>query len=134
MDRFILEDTLLTGVAWQDRQHRELIRRVNRLLSAIDEGKGAAELDGLFSFLDEYMVIHFEAEEVAMHNHGYPDTVAHLREHTGFIDDLAGLKEDMEHLSRGELEARAGTLLVDWLRNHIGRVDKKLGLFLKGGR
>ncbi len=134
MERFILTDSLLTGVSWQDRQHKELIKRVNRLIEAIEQGKGMAELERLFTFLDEYMVIHFEAEEVAMHNHDYPDTVAHLREHTMFIEDLAGLREGMEHFAQEELEAKAERLLVDWLRNHIGRVDKKLGLFLKGGR
>ncbi len=121
-----------TGIDWQDRQHKELFHRINSLLDAMTVGLGKEEVQRLFSFLDEYIVIHFDAEEQAMHKYDYPDMLSHLEEHTHFIDDVATLKEEAREDSVTTTHIiKVQSRVVDWLMNHICTVDKKLGKFIK---
>jgi len=122
---------LSTGVDWQDRHHKELFKRINRLLDAMSSGYGKDEVRDLFKFLDEYFVVHFEAEERAMNKYNYPGTVGHLSEHTGFIDKIAALRQDFENGASTGLVIKVQREVVDWLINHIGDLDKKLGSFIK---
>lgn len=124
-------DSLLTGLEWQDFQHKELFSRINSLLDAMDMGLGKDEVLRLFGFLDEYFVTHFDAEEQAMHKYDYPDMLAHLEEHMRFIDDIARLRSDALHGVSTGLVIQVQSRLVDWLINHIGSIDKSLGAFIK---
>lgn len=124
-------DSLLTGLEWQDFQHRELFSRINSLLDAMNMGFGKDEVLRLFEFLDEYFVIHFDAEEQAMHKYDYPDTLAHIEEHTRFIDDIAKLRSvAVSGVSTG-LVIKVQSRVVDWLISHIGSIDKSLGAFIR---
>jgi hemerythrin len=122
---------IATGIDWQDRQHKELFYRINSLMDAMTIGLGKAEVERLFSFLDEYIIIHFDAEEQAMHKCNFPGTLSHLEEHTLFIDDVAALKEDSRNdgITTG-LVIKVQSRIVEWLMNHIGTVDKELGRFI----
>lgn len=73
-------DDLLTGVAEVDDQHKELFRRFGELLTACNQGKGGEEVLRLISFLDDYVVKHFTAEERIMRQHGYPDYLEHKQQ------------------------------------------------------
>ena len=122
---------LSTGLPWQDAQHIELFNRVGALLDAINKGQGAEEVEGLFTFLDEYFVFHFAAEEEAMHGANYPDTTKHMTEHHKFIDDVARLRrEGISGSPAAELIKKMEGAMVDWLVNHIGGMDKEVGGFL----
>ncbi|MBI5561781.1 MAG: hemerythrin family protein [Deltaproteobacteria bacterium] len=120
-------NNLSTGVMWQDRQHKELFKRVNKLLDAMTVGLGKEEVGRLLKFLDEYFVVHFEAEEQAMTRCDYPDAVAHLSEHTRFIEDVSRLEAEAEAGASTTLVMQTQSKVVDWFINHIGEVDKKLG-------
>lgn len=121
---------LSTGVEWQDRHHKELFKRVNALLDAMSVGMGKDEVDRVFRFLDSYIVVHFDAEEQAMSKHGYPYAVEHLCEHTGFIEDVAALRHEFAGGPTGVLVVKVQKLVVDWLINHIGGEDKRLGSYI----
>lgn len=118
---------LSTGVDWQDRHHKELFKRINGLLDAMSVGMGKEEVDRVFRFLDSYFVVHFDAEEQAMSKYGFPHAVEHLREHTGFIEDVAALRKELAGGVSAVLVVKVQKLVVDWLINHIGGDDKKLG-------
>lgn len=127
--------TLSTGILWQDSQHKELFKRIDSLLDAMHAGLGKEEVKRLFRFLDEYFVIHFEAEERAMNSAGYPDMLAHLAEHTRFIDDIAELKKRCVAGITTALILKTQREVQDWLVNHIGTTDKAMAAFiLKSGR
>lgn len=128
---------LSTGVEWQDRHHRELFKRINRLLDAMNLGQGKEEVSSLFDFLDEYIVYHFEAEEQAMSRHGYGAVLAHIAEHTRFIDAVASLSAEFRQGPTTGLVIKVQRQVVDWLLSHICGPDKALGEFLltaSGGR
>lgn len=121
---------LSTGVEWQDRHHKELFKRINRLLDAMNLGYGKEEVASLFDFLDEYIAYHFEAEEQAMSRHGYEASLAHIAEHTRFIDDIASLRDEFKKGPTTGLVIKVQRQVVDWLLNHICGPDKRLGEFL----
>lgn len=118
---------LSTGVEWQDRHHKELFKRVSALLDAMSVGMGKDELDRIFSFLDSYFTVHFDAEEQAMSKYAYSGAVDHLREHTVFIEQVSALKREFASGPTLALVVKVQRLVVDWLLNHIGESDKKLG-------
>lgn len=118
---------LSTGVEWQDRHHKELFKRVNGLLDAMSVGMGKDELNRVFRFLDSYFIVHFDAEEQAMNKYVYPYAMEHLREHTVFIEDVAALRHEFAGGATAVLVVKVQKLVVDWLINHIGGEDKKLG-------
>jgi hemerythrin len=122
---------LSTGIGWQDKHHKELFKRINRLLDAMTLGHGKEEVGSLFKFLDDYIVYHFEAEEQAMARHGYEGALAHTAEHTHFIDDIAALRDEFGKGSSSSLVIKVQRQVVDWLLNHICGPDKKLGAFLR---
>lgn len=122
---------LSTGVEWQDRHHKELFRRINNLLEAMIVGLGKEEVKKLFKFLDDYIVVHFEAEEQAMNRYNYPGVLPHLAEHTHFIEDIARLRQQFEQNASSGLVIKVQRQVVDWLINHIGGLDMRLGAFIK---
>lgn len=123
---------LSTGVDWQDRHHKELFKKISRLLDAMTIGQGKEEVGSLFKFLDEYIVYHFEAEEQAMSKHAYPGAFNHTAEHTHFIEEIAALRGEFRKGASSGLVIKVQRQVVDWLLNHICGPDKKLGEFLVG--
>jgi hemerythrin len=124
-------ERMSVGVALIDDQHRELIERINRLLAAAADRQAHGELPKLLGFLQDYVGTHFGAEEALMAKHHYPDTAAHKAEHVAFVADFVKLRGDLE--SQGPtamLVIETQRRVVDWLLNHIGKVDRKLGGFL----
>ena len=123
--------TFSTGVEWQDRHHKELFKRINALLDAMNVGMGKDEVLRLFKFLDEYFVVHFDAEEKAMHKFDYPDALAHIAEHTWFIEEISKLEDECRRkgVSTATVIKTQGKV-VDWLIRHIGKSDKALGAYI----
>ncbi len=125
---------LSVGVEQIDEQHRELFRRVDRLLDAMI-ANDRAEGMRLVAFLREYVQLHFSAEEALMHARNYPGLADHATEHAAFSADLDSLAG--EFLAQGptaalvlELERR----VCGWLRDHVSLRDVALGRFLLGPR
>jgi len=124
-------ETFATGVGWQDRQHKELFRRMNSLLQAMDIGHGKNEVMKTFDFLDDYFVVHFEAEEQAMNQHPYPGMIEHIAEHMGFIERISALKKECQAGPTTALVIKVQNTVVDWLIHHIGSDDQRLGRFIR---
>lgn len=123
---------LATGIEEIDNQHKELFNRINALIDACSKGKGKEELSGVLNFLADYVVMHFGAEEERMKALAYPDYEAHKKQHDGFIADFLDLKQKLEQKGPTvDLVIKVNHFLFDWLINHIRKMDKVLGAFLK---
>lgn len=124
---------LSVGVAEIDNQHKELFNRINNLLDACKQGKGSEEIERTINFLSDYVITHFGTEENLMVRYNYPDYASHKEKHEKFNKKFAELKMQIQKEGSGLLTT-LGTnhLLIDWWLNHIGKVDKALGVFLKG--
>jgi hemerythrin len=62
----------------------------------------------------------------------YPEYANHKSYHDQFVKDLSLLKTQLDNEGlKLNLVVQTNKLLVDWLINHIKKVDKALGEFLK---
>ena len=125
-------ESLSIGVEVIDNQHKELLHRFDRLLSACQTGKGIEELRKLMAFLEEYVHTHFKDEEALQRQHQYPEYETHHAEHLYFIEQINKLKQETskEGIATHHV-IEANNMLLKWLLNHISKVDTKLGAFLK---
>lgn len=125
--------TLATGSAEIDTEHKELFQRINRLLAAQEKGLvGREETGRIVQFLSEYVVFHFGHEESLMDRYEYSGSSGHKAQHVQFIRVFQRLKERMltEGLTPG-LQQETRDLVVDWLLNHIRYADRALGAYLR---
>ena len=123
-------DKLQTGVEWLDGQHKELVDKLNELITAMEEGRGRSEVERTLEFLDRYVVDHFGDEEKTMEQFAYPDIDLHKLEHVKFKVRLRSLKSDLYSRNVEIVPKLLKEELAAWLDAHIGDVDQKLGEFL----
>jgi hemerythrin len=125
-------DSLSVGVEAIDSQHKELLHRFDRLLNACQEGQGIHELHKMQMFLDEYVHTHFNDEEALQRQKQYPGFDAHHAEHLYFIEQLNKLTLDIQKEGASTHHViETNHFLLKWLLNHISKVDKELGVYLK---
>lgn len=126
------KDELLTGVAVIDEQHKELFARIENLLDACNQGKGKAEVANTVDFLAEYIKIHFRDEEEIQRNSGYPEYEAHKAMHDQWVREVAELREQLATDGPTlRLVLKVNRTVVDWLTQHILKVDKRLAEYLR---
>lgn len=124
---------LATGNAEIDGQHKEIFNRLNKLLTASEEGRGSLAVAEMLDFLEDYVKTHFAAEEHLQKRLGYPEYTAHKGLHLKFLVDVARLKDD--YAQKGEtltMTLEVNQVVVEWLVNHIKTVDRRLADYAKG--
>ncbi|HHW56830.1 MAG TPA: hemerythrin family protein [Clostridia bacterium] len=121
-------ESLSVGNDYIDEQHKEWIRRINDLLEAYNQKRGREKIEEAMQFVKEYTVTHFSAEEQLMQKYKYPEYTVHKQIHDNFVKEVNELDEKIKKegptLSNLMLVNKT---LVDWVINHISKVDKKLG-------
>ncbi len=125
-------EDLATGVAEIDDQHKELFKRIDGFFEACNQAKGRQEIHKTIVFLEEYTDSHFSAEEQAMAKGSYPDYGTHKAQHALFRNNLLKLKKQIDNEGPGvHLIILTNRLVIDWLRNHIRRLDLAFGNYLQ---
>jgi hemerythrin len=128
-------EDLAVGINTIDMQHKELIVRINNLLQAIKEHRCKSEIDGTLKFLDDYAVFHFAEEEKRMREAGYDGLEEHKKHHAVYLKNISELKAqaDQPRLQgvSYELSVTANQIIVDWIVDHIMKIDKKFGEYMK---
>ncbi len=125
-------ENLAVGVDMIDNQHKGIFSRVNNLMSAMAQGKGKDEVGKVIAFLADYVVKHFSAEEAIMAKNNYDGLPSQKTEHAQFIKDFSCLKKEFETTGvTTHLVIQVQQKVCNWLTNHIGNEDKKIGAFLK---
>lgn len=124
-------DDLETGFHRVDSQHRELIDRFNTLIESCKVAKGREGLPELLDFLDNYVRFHFGEEEAMMRSYNYPDMEQHLEQHRIYLNDVAEMKRQFhEQGASTSLLIQLNTSLMNWIVDHIKKLDTKLGHYL----
>lgn len=130
-------EDLSTGVEIIDNQHKELFSRINDLVAAIKQHTCKYKISDVVRFLDEYIVFHFGEEETFMQKNKYPRYPQHKAQHTKFIANFNELKKELQKIEGGQkpgsydLSVETNQVVVDWILDHIAKVDKEFGAFLK---
>ena len=123
---------LSVGVNQIDDQHKIWFEKANELFEAGKAQRAKEYINTMIDFLDEYTKQHFRDEEAYMEKIGYPEIDAQKKAHASFIKDLAKLKSDYNE-SGGNLLViiNANKIVIDWLSNHIRKMDKKIGEYVR---
>jgi len=130
--RITFDPSLETGDLEIDGQHRELFNRIDRLLAASRERRSREEVGQMLTFLGDYVVHHFSAEERMMAAAEYPEAAAHLAEHARFVQEFGILYREFKAEGPTTLFIiRVGNRVTHWLREHIYRTDRTLVEYLK---
>ncbi len=128
-------ESLATGIATIDSQHKELFKRINSLVLAIKEHRCRSEIDGTIKFLDDYARVHFADEERHMVASAYDGIAEQQADHKKYLRSLAEIKEQasLPRVQGGsyDLSTEINHVVVDWIIAHIMRLDMKFALYLK---
>lgn len=129
---FEWDDSLSIGVEEIDRQHRELIKRLDALAEAVMSGKGKERIENLIDFMERYAKEHFATEERYMDMYSYPGSEQHRKEHARFWTAVKRLRDMLEREGESDYMAiSVERFLMDWLILHIKSTDMEFGRFLK---
>ena len=127
------DNSLVTGNAMIDEQHKELIGKIDRLLSCCEQNGGKVEAIKMLDYLAEYTDFHFVEEEKLQEEVSYPAIEEHKKQHAAFkkaVEELHEMLVDEE----GPTEAFVAAVnknVVDWLFDHIKKMDQALAAFIQ---
>jgi len=127
---FVWENSYATGVDQIDKDHKQLVKLINDLYEAMQDGSGGALLLPVFSALKHYTEMHFANEERYMIACDAPGKAEHLREHEQMVRTLADL-EKRHRQGEAAISLQTLTFLRDWLKNHICVVDQAMAAHTK---
>lgn len=126
------KDSLKIGVPLIDSEHRELCDRIDRLLDACNKGQGREEILKTLEFLESYTIKHFGDEEKLQRASSYPKLAEHKAMHVFFTGKIADLKKDIAEKGVNIATiSQTNFFLMDWLLNHIQKVDAELAQYIK---
>ena len=129
---FVWDKSLEIGNDEIDSQHKEIFKRVNKLLSAMADGSGKETIGKLIAFLTEYVASHFSAEEALMRKHCYTDYLPHQMQHNLLTTDVLRIKQEFEGQgASSDLVIQIQKKVCNWLKSHISTEDKKFILSTK---
>ncbi|MHC1744390.1 MAG: bacteriohemerythrin [Syntrophobacteraceae bacterium] len=123
-------DQLSVAVLGMDEQHKRFLAILNELHQAMKQGKGTTVIGGILKDLAQYTEYHFGEEEALMRKHNYPELAYQLEAHRRFEAKVAELRN---RYAGGDESVVFETLTTvrDWLINHIQKMDKKYGPYVK---
>jgi len=125
-------DSLAVGIEEIDNQHKELFRRINDLIEACHQGRGAEAVGEVLAFLDSYARLHFSTEEGYMRKYNFPGLDGHHQQHQEFMANLAEVRNRFAKEGPGvHIVVITNRILAGWLNTHIRRSDKVLGAHIK---
>ena len=129
----VFKNNLLTGNELIDAQHKELISRINKLISACEDGACQLEAIRMLDFLSDYTDFHFREEEVLQEEAGYPGLEEHKKQHDEFrtaVNELHEMLVEEEGPSDRFVKAVQDNV-AEWFYRHIKGFDSSVAAFIK---
>lgn len=127
------DDSLVTGNDMIDNQHKELIGKIDNLLTCCEQGGGKIQAIKMLDYLAEYTEFHFAEEEKLQEEVSYPAMEGHKRKHAEFKKTVDVLHEMLDE-EEGPSEAFVAAVkknVVDWLFDHIKNMDQALAAYIQ---
>lgn len=113
------------GVDSMDRHHQRLFDLINKLHDAMKEGKGSTVVSSIITELFDYTKYHFGEEEKLMERINYIGIAEQKAAHKHFVSTIEEYKAKADKGLAAFIGGGISLMLVDWLKNHIGMMDKK---------
>ena len=127
------DNSLVTGNAMIDEQHKELIGKIDKLVACCEEGGGKVEAIKMLDYLSDYTDFHFGEEEKLQEEVSYPAIEGHKAKHAEFKKSVEELHEMLVE-EEGPTDAFVAAVqknVVDWLFDHIKKMDQALAAFVQ---
>ena len=127
------DSSLVTGNDMIDSQHKELIGKIDDLLSFCEESKEKVKAIQILGYLSDYTEFHFSEEEKLQEEIAYPAIDVHKKKHAEFkkaIEELHEMLEEEEGPTPAFVSA-VRTNVVNWLFEHIQKMDKDVASFAR---
>ena len=127
------EQSLVTGNDMIDAQHKELIGKIDDLLTFCEETKEKVKAIKMLGYLAEYTEFHFSAEEKLQEEISYPQIEEHRKAHAEFkkvIEELHDMLEEEEGPTE-EFVFAVRKNVVNWLFKHIKEMDRELAEYIR---
>ena len=124
----IFDDSLKTGNELIDGQHKELIDKINKLVTCCEEGGGKLQAIKMLDYLADYTDFHFSAEEQLQREIDYPGFAKHKEQHDGFKKTITELDEMLQE-EEGPSEAfveKVEKNVIQWFYTHIEGFDRSV--------
>ena len=129
------KDKYRVGVELIDQQHQELFGRVSEFLRTVqsegDWQQKLAKVKETLEFMQEYVIVHFEAEEALQRETNFPEYEEHKAAHDDLKQTVAEYTNFFE--TEGYVEDKVqelGAKLMTWLIMHVAVADQKIGVHL----
>ena len=127
------DNSLVTGNEMIDGQHKELIAKIDKLVTCCQEGGEKMQAIKMLDYLAEYTDFHFSAEEKLQEEVSYPAIEGHKAKHEEFkkaVDELHEILVEEE----GPTDAFVAAVeknVVNWLFDHIKNMDQALAAYIQ---
>ncbi|MDR0410936.1 MAG: hemerythrin family protein [Treponema sp.] len=132
MSIFQWNDSLLTGNALIDSEHKELVRAINDFFDACDRRISGDEFQKILSFLNSYTIKHFSDEEQLQVKYDYPYYEDHKKFHESYKTTVRNfMHEFILRGINGELVAKAKHDIGEVIIAHIKLEDHRLAAHIK---
>jgi hemerythrin-like metal-binding protein len=131
---YVWDKTFEVGQELIDDQHRQLFSAISSLIRACHSGT-LSEFEKGITFLGNYVVKHFDDEEVIQQSVGFPDYPHHKKIHDDY--KIAVSKFASQWLASGPTDTVLKEVRLHvggWLINHIKAQDVRIGAFIRGKR
>lgn len=133
MPLVVWNDRLNVGIPEIDRQHKQLIDRLNDLVDAMHANRGKEEIKTIVKFLDIYVDEHFRFEEGCMYKYKCPVASQNSAAHVQFITTFNEIKDELDKKGASlPLAIKVNEQLLDWFVNHIKKIDSQLKPCMNG--
>lgn len=126
------DDSLVTGNALIDGQHKELIEKINDLVNCCEQGGGKLKAIKMLEYLADYTEFHFGAEEKLQQEAEYPGFAEHKEKHEEFkqtVDELHEMLDEEEGPTDAFVDA-VNRNVIQWLYGHIKGYDSSVAHFI----
>lgn len=133
MDWISWDDSLDSGHAGMDAEHRKMAALFNLLRDAVESRQGKASCAKVLDDIIQHTKTHFDVEQGLMQQHRYPKIIQHQAEHAMLLGQAQDYRDSFDIDSAASRSALKRFPEV-WLAFHILFSDKALAAFLAGRR
>lgn len=124
------QDEYSIGIKEIDEQHKELVKMIDELYTAMVKRQDQQVLGDILARLVDYCNVHFAAEEALMQSHGYPYYRQHKEIHEKMSARVQALQKCFK-AGKTDLTIPTSLFIKEWLDKHILGTDQKFATFLK---
>lgn len=129
---FNWDPRLELGIELIDTQHKNIISHANTFFISYKGGNPGQRLRECLSFLEQYVLYHFQAEEAFQVECGYPGYLEHRAEHASLKMQFRfqGTKLNSSGFSRESIDGFYD-FMRNWVSDHILNEDMRFASYYR---